>query len=156
MEKPTTNRSDVANRRAKLRLWIDNYFDGSQSQFIADCAEHGHDINQGELSGLLKKKSFGEKKARSLEVIARMPPRHLDTPPVEATSPSGIVEIATIARDYKDDQWPFKKMKPWQWKLLTSKQKEHIEIGALMMIEARAGPEKNSVPANSYIASKTT
>jgi SOS-response transcriptional repressor LexA len=35
--------------------------------------------NQGELSGLLKSKSFGEKKARSLEKLAGMPPNWLDS-----------------------------------------------------------------------------
>ena len=68
----------VAHRRARLRLWIDTHFNTSQSAFIADCALHGHELNQGEISGLLKKKSFGEKRARSLEISARMSPGWLD------------------------------------------------------------------------------
>lgn len=68
----------VAHRRARLRLWINTYFDGFQAAFIADCAEHDHQLNQGEISGLLKKKSFGEKRARALEIAARMSPGWLD------------------------------------------------------------------------------
>lgn len=154
MEKATVAKSDVANRRTKLRLWIDTHFDGSQSRFIADCAEHGHEINQGELSGLLKTKSFGEKKARSLEAIARMPSKHLDTPPNTSVLPPGTVEITHIAREPRDDRWPFKKLKPWQWKLLTTEQKTHVENAALLMIEARAGPEKHSGLAYSHAATK--
>jgi hypothetical protein len=68
----------VAHRRARLRLWINTYFNESQAAFIADCALHGHELNQGEISGLLKKKSFGEKRARSLELQSRMTPGWLD------------------------------------------------------------------------------
>ena len=68
----------VAHRRARLRLWINTHFDGSQAAFIADAAEHDHQLNQGEISGLLKKKSFGEKRARALELVARMSPGWLD------------------------------------------------------------------------------
>jgi hypothetical protein len=61
-----------------LRRWISDRFGDSQARFIEDCAGRGHEINQGELSGLLNKKSFGEKKARSLELAAGMPARYLD------------------------------------------------------------------------------
>lgn len=64
---------ETANRRVRLQLWIDDECEGSQSRFIEIT-----DINQGELSGLLKKKSFGEKKARKLEGQAGMPNRYLD------------------------------------------------------------------------------
>lgn len=154
MKKPAANRGDVDNRRKKLRLWIDLHFEGSQSRFIEDCALHGHEINQGELSGLLKSKSFGEKKARSLETLARMPPRHLDTPPLGSVTPANTVELATIARTERDDLWPFTKLNPWQWKLLTQEQKKHVEKTALMMIDARAGPEKHPELAYSHAATK--
>lgn len=65
----------VSIRRARLREWIDLKCEGSQANFIALTG-----INQGELSGLLKSKSFGEKKARALEAVAGMPVRYLDTP----------------------------------------------------------------------------
>lgn len=65
----------VANRRARLNAWIDQYCDGKQALFIERT-----DINQGELSALLKQKSFGEKKARSLEEKAGMPKNWLDLP----------------------------------------------------------------------------
>jgi phage repressor protein C with HTH and peptisase S24 domain len=63
----------VQNRRARLRAWIDQHCNGSQAQFVEMTG-----INQGELSGLLRTKSFGEKKARSLEVSAGMPVGWLD------------------------------------------------------------------------------
>lgn len=75
----TTAARDMANRRRQLQRWIDHYHDGLQVKFISTCASYGHEINQGELSGLLKKKSFGEKKARALETQARMPSRFLDS-----------------------------------------------------------------------------
>ncbi|WP_028534208.1 S24 family peptidase [Paludibacterium yongneupense] len=63
----------VQNRRARLREWIDLKCDGSQARFVSLTG-----INQGELSGLLKSKSFGEKKARALEAQAGMPRMFLD------------------------------------------------------------------------------
>lgn len=63
----------VARRRRNLKAWIDTHFRGVQAAFV----EHTG-INQGELSGLLKAKSFGEKKARALEKQAGIPFGWLD------------------------------------------------------------------------------
>lgn len=63
----------VKIRRIQLKNWIDAKFDGVQAGFIEKTG-----INQGELSGLLKTKSFGEKRARALEALAGMPDRWLD------------------------------------------------------------------------------
>ena len=63
----------VQRRRDNLRTWIDDNFNGSQARFIDETG-----VNQGELSGLLRKKSFGERKARALELQAKMPPYWLD------------------------------------------------------------------------------
>ena len=52
----------VTLRRSNLRSLIDSKYHGSQAELVDKIG-----INQGELSGLLKSKSFGEKKARSLE-----------------------------------------------------------------------------------------
>jgi len=60
-------------RRQNLRLWIEEKFEGSQARFVDATG-----INQGELSALLKDKSFGEKKARKLELLAGMPEGYLD------------------------------------------------------------------------------
>jgi phage repressor protein C with HTH and peptisase S24 domain len=62
----------VALRRAKLRKWIEDHHAGIQAQFVTNTG-----INQGELSGLLGKKSFGEKRAASLEAAAGMPAGYL-------------------------------------------------------------------------------
>lgn len=67
------NESTVAIRRRKLREWIDTHHAGVQASFVAKT-----EINQGELSGLLKNKSFGEKRARAIEKLAGMPPGYLD------------------------------------------------------------------------------
>lgn len=78
---PIANRPEsavVSTRRENLRSWIKTHFDGSQSRFIEACGERGIEVNQGELSGLLKTKSFGEKKARKLEKDCGMPPMYLD------------------------------------------------------------------------------
>lgn len=61
------------NRRNNLRNWIENECENSQAKFVEITG-----INQGELSGLLRDKSFGEKKARSLESQAGMPNLWLD------------------------------------------------------------------------------
>lgn len=65
----------VAARRARLRAWIDERHAGVQQGFIAATG-----INQGELSALLGSKSFGEKKARALELAAKMPDGYLVAP----------------------------------------------------------------------------
>lgn len=71
----STDTPTVANRRKKLALWIQSRCDGSQAKFIEETG-----INQGELSALLRDKSFGEKKARNLEKQAGMPDLYLDIP----------------------------------------------------------------------------
>lgn len=63
----------VETRRRRLREWIDAHYGGLQAAFKDDVG-----INQGELSGLLSSKSFGEKRARRLEQQARMPSFYLD------------------------------------------------------------------------------
>lgn len=68
----------VANRRARLRAWIDAHFGGSHTLFIASTNDGKKQLNQGELSALLKSKTFGERRARSLELMAHMPLRYLD------------------------------------------------------------------------------
>lgn len=62
----------VATRRRRLREWIDTHHRGSQAAFVMATT-----INQGELSGLLKDKSFGEKKAAAIEASANMPAGYL-------------------------------------------------------------------------------
>ena len=61
-------------RRANLRQWIDERCGGRQALFAQTAA-----VNPGELSALLKNKSFGEKKARKLAQAAAMPAMWLDT-----------------------------------------------------------------------------
>ena len=61
-------------RRANLRQWIDERCGGRQALFAQTAA-----VNPGELSALLKNKSFGEKKARKSEQAAAMPAMWLDT-----------------------------------------------------------------------------
>lgn len=66
--------SDIqTTRRERLRQLIEDRFGGRQSALVEEIG-----INQGELSGLLKTKSFGEKKARSLEEQLKLPSKWLD------------------------------------------------------------------------------
>jgi len=60
-------------RRARLAQLIDERYEGSQSKFVEHTGE-----NQGEVSALLRHKSFGEKKARKIEVKAELPVGWLD------------------------------------------------------------------------------
>ncbi|WP_223165154.1 hypothetical protein, partial [Massilia frigida] len=59
-------------RRERLRQLITERYK-SQADFVAATGE-----NQGEVSALLKDKSFGEKKARKLEVKCGLPEGWLD------------------------------------------------------------------------------
>lgn len=63
----------IATRRARLRQVIDERFGGKQAKFVEKTG-----INAGELSGLLRIKHFGEKKARSLEAMLELPNLWLD------------------------------------------------------------------------------
>lgn len=76
---PSADTPIVALRRANLSKWIDAHYYGVQQSFVDETG-----INQGELSALLgkkrTKKSFGEKKARAIEIQAGMPTDYLDTP----------------------------------------------------------------------------
>lgn len=63
----------VEIRRSNLQRWIDHHHNGVQAEFVNVTG-----INQGELSALLRNKSFGERKARNLERQANMPYLYLD------------------------------------------------------------------------------
>ena len=82
----------VDARRARLKEWIDKHFNGQQAAFC-----YKHEINQGELSGLLKEKSFGEKRARSMELKAGMPYLYLDQ-----VLPGNVTPIGLRERDIAD------------------------------------------------------
>lgn len=85
---PSTDAPIVTLRRERLRAWIQENHAGTQASFVAAVG-----INQGELSGLLNgKKSFGEKKARSLESAARMPEGYLDS----SDDPTAAVPVASV------------------------------------------------------------
>lgn len=150
----------VATRRKKLRQWLDDHFGGSQTVFLADCAEHGHEMNQGELSGLLNKKSFGEKKARSLEMMGRMPSGYLDGIPASksaltadgkytASEPKATYYIKEKA---SEPAWPFATVTPKQYELLNDEERAAIEKNIKLFLRARE-PTKRTTPAT-YIASK--
>jgi len=68
----------VAARRARLSAWIQQHHEGKQASFVRATK-----INQGELSGLLGSKSFGEKRASAIERAAGMPDGYLVRPLAE-------------------------------------------------------------------------
>lgn len=136
------DRPEVAQRRYYLRKWLIDNFEGSQSAFLATMEGRGHEMNQGELSGLLKKKSFGEKKARSLEEKAGMPPRYLN-PTHEAST---LQAKESAAKPYL---WPFASITPDQYNnTLKEKDRAAIEAMAMMLLEARYDAEKYESPAH--------
>lgn len=89
----------VAERRRRLRDWIADRFGGSQASFLADAKNRGHPINQGELSGLLRTKSFSENRARKLEIQAEMPKGHLVSPLQPQASASPLSRIPRAGDD---------------------------------------------------------
>ncbi|MBA0223224.1 helix-turn-helix transcriptional regulator [Stenotrophomonas maltophilia] len=91
----TEDTPTVAARRERLQQWIAEHHGGSQASFAAATG-----INQGELSGLLKRKSFGEKRAASLEEIAGMPHGYLLSPLTEALPKRRVSHVAETATTY--------------------------------------------------------
>lgn len=97
----TSQESHVVKvRRQRLKRWIDIHYEGLQASFVAATG-----INQGELSGLLKRKSFGEKRALSLEIRAGMPIGYLSgldkaeqnsNNGIEGNSPKKVPDIGYI------------------------------------------------------------
>lgn len=85
----------VAARRLRLQQWIAEHHGGSQASFAASTG-----VNQGELSGLLKRKSFGEKRAASLEELAGMPAGYLTSPSSETPNNKPISNVAETATAY--------------------------------------------------------
>lgn len=110
----------IANRRARLREWIDTHFGGSMTLFIASTNNGEKQMNQGELSALLRNKTFGERRARSLEAMAHMPPRYLEGPAATAgdDTPHRVSEPAKATPFSKANDrapkapmgWPFSKV----------------------------------------------
>lgn len=84
-------------RRARLAQLIEERYDGSQASFVAKTGE-----NQGEVSGLLKAKSFGEKKARKIESKCGLPIGWLDTSDVSISAKSDL-KSSKITAIHPDD-----------------------------------------------------
>lgn len=148
---PTTHQPDPTTdtRRAKLRIWINLHCNGTQSEFLTSCANNGYELSQSELSGLLRQKSFGEKKARAIEKGAGMPLRYLDTPDgYAATQPSAPPEVREPSPSGRWT-WPFKKIRPEQYELLDDEQRIDIEKYVLLQVKSREPPtaEKHESPA---------
>ncbi|WOB24775.1 MULTISPECIES: S24 family peptidase [Xanthomonas] len=85
----------VALRRARLQQWINDHHDGKQADFVRAAS-----INQGELSLLLKSKSFGEKRAAALEKAAGMPTGYLSSAGADPTAVSAVAATEKPAGDY--------------------------------------------------------
>lgn len=124
---------DVANRRAQLRRWIREHCDNKQAVFVERSG-----INQGELSALLKNKSFGEKRARSLERAAGMPLKYLDQ-----RGDSGYAQTVASRADAREATpsyaaWPFARITPHQYDRLSVTEKLAVEQIVALFV-ARAG-----------------
>lgn len=73
-------------RRQRLAELIRDHYE-SQAEYVFRTG-----INQGELSALLKNKSFGEKKARKIEIDSGLPPMWLDTP-IQSLVTDGVAPV---------------------------------------------------------------
>lgn len=150
MTLPKTESMEIALRRRRLRQWIDDHFEGSQVRFLADCAKRGHEMNQGELSGLLSQKSFGEKKARKLEAAAEMPPFFLNTGQRLVSDPGHHIREPDATQAYL---WPFKEVTPWDYRnTLTDSDKNAVEAMAVALLKARLEASKQNQPAKNINA----
>lgn len=107
----------VAIRRRRLREWIDDHCNGLQAAFMDRCAKNNYLISQSELSGLLKKKSFGEKKARSIEIGAGMPAMHLDLA-VTMSAADHMEAARKVQRIDRVSESPRNHFSPWPFSLI--------------------------------------
>ena len=128
----------VAARRKRLQEWIDARHEGVQAAFVAATG-----INQGELSALLKVdgKSFGEKKAASLEQAAKMPAGYLTTP----LSPAGTHSAKPAGRpDHIGEDAPAYRVTP---EILRDAMTLLDELDAVLgrMPSARPSPERLAI-----------
>jgi hypothetical protein len=92
-------------RRARLAQLIQEKYEGSQAKFVDETGE-----NQGEVSGLLRTKAFGEKKARKLEEKCGLPRGWFDTDPttetaIEAPPPSSAQRPLLSVVENIEPQW---------------------------------------------------
>jgi len=82
-------------RRSRLREWINAHHGGSQAAFVQATG-----VNRGELSSLLRSKTFGEGRAASLEQLADMPKGYLVFPLDGAEQ--APVAVRLITRRFED------------------------------------------------------
>lgn len=148
---------DVANRRTQLRRWIRDRFDDKQAAFVDATG-----INQGELSGLLSKKSFGEKRARSLEAVAGMPDKYLEqrsgTLNTDGTY-STYNSPPQLAQELRSDEshiWPFTTVTRRQVELLNKDQLGLIEDFILVLVARSARKSKTRATESAQETSAIT
>ena len=132
MTKTMSTESAADIRRRQLRQWIATRFDGVQAEFIKSTFDGNTQINQGELSGLLSSKSFGEKRARRLEEQAKMPRGYLDglctqTAKMDAREPTA--PYSTHAK------WPFASVTPIRLERLRSSLSPERRLQAMQDID---------------------
>lgn len=134
---------EVANRRYQLRRWLDVFFNGSQAEFIASTNDGKTQLNSGELSLLLKNKSFGQKRARSLELAAHMPHGYLDSvalpgDPVTESKLSRAVGMSASQTQTRNPaaKWPFETIDAEKIARLDSKTLGRLE-GAILGIASQ-------------------
>lgn len=87
----------VETRRARLRRVIEERYKGVQANMVRDTG-----INAGELSGLMKTRFFGEKKARTLEKQLGLPDMWFDG--VDASDSNLIDDFRWILEHGADNE----------------------------------------------------
>ena len=133
---PTPPNTAAENRRVQLRRWIDRHFAGLQADFIKSTNDGTTQINQGELSGLLASKSFGEKRARRLEQQAKMPAGYLDQPANTAAA-HFVAQAGAVGTELNDHPtgWPFAIVSPQRLRLLRRGLGPHLGQEAMRDID---------------------
>jgi hypothetical protein len=132
----------VTNRRARLREWIDTRFGGSMTLFIASTNNGERQMNQGELSALLRNKTFGERRARSLEAMAHMPPRYLDTP--AQAGPSAQLAPA-VAEEQKGGYTQSKRNTPEHTAAPMGWPFSRVSLARIVALKKQLGPRTGTI-----------
>lgn len=132
-------------RRRRLKQLITDRYAGSQAKLIEETGE-----NQGEISALLRTKSFGEKKARKLEQKLNLTAGWFDTlegPESGVRTDTGpvLTPVATVEKELVSLVW----VDQTELVLLTS-YRQATELGKSTIIAAAEIAERASASLLSH------
>jgi hypothetical protein len=106
-------------RRARLAQLIQERYGNSQARFVDETGE-----NQGEVSGLLRAKSFGERKARKLEAKCSLPVGWLD---IDPTSEAAVQAVEAPSQRQQPSLYIVENVEP-QWMALVHVTQRELDL----------------------------